>query len=406
MSFEDAPPRHRASVSAVLDFAWDTGPFRADHVMAALNLTRSTALSALDDLIDIGLVRELPGGVDDARMGRPARRFELRGEAGVVVGLDVGERHFHALAADLTGHVVGRGHRVMAATGPVASQDPAARRSTALAAIDAALDAAGRARADVVAVGVGVPAPVNGRGTSPENPGGFWRTMNPDLQAFLEREFPAVRVENDAALAALAEASIGEARRCDHFVAMLSGRRLGSGVFLEGRLVRGAHGGVGELEGLSHVPGVGGTWGLGHVAEQWALHHLADADIPAGHAWSRLSLNSTTAEELLAAATLADPVTRPLLEHLGALLGKVCTVVARFYDPEIIVVCGAMAGALGEVIEVAQAALEQEVELPSPVVVASRLGGDVVGLGAVAAAREAARDAVLALWTARRQASP
>ena len=60
MNLTDGQLRHRLSTSAVLEFAWDAGAFRADHVMAALGLTRSTALAALGTLIELGLIGD-PG---------------------------------------------------------------------------------------------------------------------------------------------------------------------------------------------------------------------------------------------------------------------------------------------------------------------------------------------------------
>lgn len=400
--------RTRASTSAVLEFAWDAGTFRADHVIAALDLTRSTALSALDTLIEIGLINELAssGEEDGYRMGRPARLFKLRGEAGLVVGIDAGDRRFTAVAADLSGHVVARSQTAVRGLfdppGIIRSDaDPQERRVAAFQVIDAVLAEAGRTREDIIGVGVGIPAPVDRHGRSPSNPSGFWQHMNAELQSALAEVFPAVRVENDAALAAVAEGSLGEARGRDHFVAMLSGRRLGSGVFLEGQLVRGAHGGVGELEALSYIADVGGTWGFGDLAEKWARAALEDGNVPAGHPWSRLSADALTAEAVLADARLSDPVSRPLVEELGTKLGVICSVLARFYDPELVVVCGAMAGALGEVIEVAQRHVDKEAELPPPAIVASGFGGDVVSLGAVSAAREAAQEIVLTLLTER-----
>ena len=402
--------RHRASTAAVLEFAWDAGTFRADHVIAALGLTRSTALSALDALIDIGLIRELPSsGTEGTRMGRPARRFELDGDAGVVVGIDAGNRRFTAIAADLTGRILAEEHLdVRGYLGadelPYADADPAERRVAALRVIDAVLASAGRARGDVIGIGVGIPAPVDGDGDSPPHPTGFWEYMNAGLRGALAEEFPAVRVENDAALAAIAESSLGEARGRDDFVAMLSGRRLGSGVFLEGHLVRGARGGVGELAGLAYIAEIGGTWGFGHLAEKWAREALDGGRVPAEHPWSQLPMGEgLTAEALLAHASLADPVTRPLLEDLGLKLGRISGVVARFYDPETIVVCRAVSCALGEVVEIAQRHVRAEAELPAPEIVASHLGGDVVSLGAVSAAREEARDIVLPLLSERRR---
>ena len=41
----------RASVGAVLDFAWAAGEFTATDVMTATSLTRSTAIDAVDTLV-------------------------------------------------------------------------------------------------------------------------------------------------------------------------------------------------------------------------------------------------------------------------------------------------------------------------------------------------------------------
>ena len=410
MSLTAGQLRHRASTAAVLEFAWDAGAFQADHVIAALGLTRSTALAALDTLIELGLISELAsaGPQDGYRLGRPARRFALRAEAGVVVGIDAGERQFTASVADLAGDILARRSievRGFSDASLVRFSDlgPAERPSAALQAIDGVLADIGRTRADVIGVGVGIPAPVDADGGSPAHQAGFWQHMNSGLRGVLDAEFPVVRVENDAALAAVAEGTLGEARAHDDFVAILVGRRLGSGVFLDGRLVRGAHGGVGELEGLRYVPGVDSTHGIGPRAEWWVRQALDAGGIPAHHPWAKLGGSGLTAEAVLSTASVDDPVSRPLLEELGATMGKICNVVARFYDPGVIVVCGAMAGALGEVLELARSNLATDSELPPPQIVASQFGGDIVSLGAVSAAREAAAAVALSLFSERHQ---
>ena len=408
MSLTDGQLRHRASTASVLEFAWDAGVFRADHVIAALGLTRSTALAALDTLIELGLISELTsaGPEDGYRLGRPARRFELRADAGVVIGIDAGERQFTATAADLAGGALARTSIDVrgfsdASRQAFADLDPHERTVAAFQAIDTLLASAGRTRADVIGVGVGIPAPVDADGGSPRHPSGFWQHMNSGLYGALADEFPAVRVENDAALAAVAEGSLGDARGYDDFIAILVGRRLGSGVFLDGRLARGAHGGVGELEGFSYVTGIGNSYGIGVRAERWLQDALAAGSVPEDHPWARLADAGLTAEAALAAASLDDPVSRALLEELGATLGRICNVVARFYDPGLIVICGAMAGALGDVIEIARGHVEAESELPAPNIIASQFGGDIVSLGAVSAAREAARAVALTLFSER-----
>ncbi len=401
---QNAKARPRVSTEAVLDLAWDAGDFGADHVIERLGLTRSTALSALDALIDLGLVRELPSVPAEVgnRMGRPARRFQLDGGAGVVVGVDAGDHRFTATVADLSGRSIAQ-RRVAVRGTEAAGSDSLVdeRRAAAFEVIDLALAAAGRSRADVAAVAVGIPAPVDGDGGSPSHAIGFWPQMNAGLQGVLSGEFPVVRLENDAALAAVAESSLGDARGHKDFVAMLVGRRLGAGVFLEGRLIRGGHGAVGELGALAYVSGVGSSHGFGYLAEQWLRRALGEGRVPADHAWARLAGGDFSAQDVLGAAALGDPVSRPLLEELGRTLGQICRVVARFYDPSVIVVCGAMADALVDVIDIARDLVEQDAELPVPEIVASGLGGDVVSLGAVSAAREAARGIALPMFSAR-----
>ncbi len=338
---------HRASTSAVLGFAWDAGVFRGDHVMAALGLTRSTALVALNRLIELGLVSELPAGAsaENSGPGRPARSFRLRAEAGVVVGVDAGERSFVATASDLAGGVLARtaiepaarggehGARVLA---------PEERRSLAFRAVDAVLAAAGRSRADVIGVGVGIPAPVDAAGDSPTHPSGVWRGLNAGLRAAFATEFPTVRVETDAALAAVAESRLGEARGHDNFVAVLARRRLRPGVFLDGRPVRGARGAVGEIDGCCDAA-----------------------------------------------------------EDVAGRLGQVCRMAASCYDPDLIVVCGSAAAGLGDAVAAAAERLRAETDLPAPRIVASQLGGDVVALGAACVARDQARDVALDLFSER-----
>ena len=71
-----------------------------------------------------------------------------------------------------------------------------------------------------------------------------------------------IHVENDGALAALAEQARGSMRECPNFVAILAGKRLGTGVVLDGKLVYGANGGVGELASLKYVKGLEENTGL------------------------------------------------------------------------------------------------------------------------------------------------
>lgn len=265
----------RASVDGVLDFAWDAGTFTATEAMRAASLTRSTAIEAIDTLIAAGVLQELPNARDagEYRAGRPARRFCLRDDAGVVAALDAGDTHLTAAVSDLSGEVL---LRRQIALSPAQRVDE--RRDTIVAHLRATLAEAGVARDDVLSLCVGVAAPVTLQGQSPPHPEGFWERTNPGLIDALGDEADVVEVKNDAQLAAAAEGTGGEAVGCRDYVALLAGERLGAGVVVDGHLLHGAHGGVGEMFAFDFIRDVDSAFGLGPTLERLAREAIAKAE--------------------------------------------------------------------------------------------------------------------------------
>ncbi|POH63682.1 MULTISPECIES: ROK family transcriptional regulator [Cryobacterium] len=388
-------PESRASLHAMLDFAWAAGAFVSTDAMEATGLTRSTAIAALDELINFGLLRELPNSraVGQYSKGRPARRFELRPEAAVVIGMDAGRSHLTTTVADLRGVPLAQETTELTA----ANEGTHERRAAVVAAIDSALIAAGRSRTEVLAACVGVPSPVDSHGRSPEQREGFWRRMNPDLRELLEEWVPIVRVENDASLAAVAEGATGAAVGLENFVVLLAGDRLGAGVVVDGHLLRGAHGGVGEMKAFDFVFGVESAAGIGLKLTDWVVQAATSGHIPPGHPLTDIPTEQLTGRAVLDLARQGDPWSRGLVERAGALLARVTAVFGSLYDPERVIVSGAVADGLAEVIEVARARLPTELDLPAPDLRQSLLGASAVATGAVSAALEAARTDVLRL---------
>lgn len=395
----------RASLHAMLDFAWSAEVFVSADAMEGTGLTRSTAIAALDELIDVGLLRELPnaravGG--EYSKGRPSRRFELCADAAVVIGMDAGRSHLTTTIADLRGAPLAQQTVEL----DDAHEGAPERRTAVLDAIDGALRAAGLSRAAVLAVCVGVPAPVNSRGSSPIQLGDdFWRRMNPDLRQLLELWVPIVRIENNAALAAVAEGAVGAAVGLRDFVVLLAGHRLGGGVVVDGHLLRGSHGGVGEMKAFDFVDGVGSAAGIGLQLTDWVEEAASAGQIPPGHPLASVAAGSVTGRAVLELALSGDPWARGLVERAGALLARIAGVFGSLYDPERVIVAGAIADGLAEVLEVARTLLPGEVDVPAPDLALSSLGAAAVVTGAVAAALEAARADVLRVGLAARRAA-
>lgn len=495
--FGQAESDRPASQLAVLDFVWGLDEFTATDVMAGTGLTRATAIEALGQLLDAGLVTELANareaeergvvaeaaageaGVSGAgvlgagagaggtakrrrgyRKGRPARRFAFRPEAGVVVGVDAGYAHLAAIVADLAGKTLAT-KRTLTGWDPDARSEPTKaearqRQELVRSLIADAVKAAGRTADDLFAVCVGVPAPVNEAGNSPRHHAWFWQRVNPGLREALADVAPAVRVENDALLAAVAEGTVGAAQGCRNYVALLGGARMGAGVVIDGQLLRGANGAVGEMNAFEQVVGVGDSRGFADYARALAAQMIAagaddaasdevaadragaraDVKTNAGAhakegAGSRATANATRAKGRKGGAATDQPAVaatekseraagirsgglfaglKPeeltgrrvfeaieagdrdalhIADQLGERLARVVTVIESFYDPELIVVSGAVGPAMLRIIELARAAMPNESMVPE--LVGSDLGAEAVAVGAVAAAVQMAR---------------
>ena len=390
----------RASVGAVLDFAWAAGEFTATEVMAGTSLTRSTAIDAMDTLLDAEVLRELPNAraVGSYRSGRPARRFALSEDLGVVVGIDAGDTHLAVSVADPLERTLVH-HRVE--VDPTHTADE--RRATIIAALGAALDEAGVTREDVLALCVGVAAPVNRNGISPPHPEGFWERTNPGLAEALRDWAPVVEIKNDSQLAAVAEGAVGAAIGCRDYVALLASERFGGGVVVDGHVLHGAHGGVGEGVVFDHIVGVGSAFGLRYAVQDEARSAVESGEIDADSALGRLTAEDRIDPRLvLTLAASGDPDAVLITERVGATLARVVGVLGSMYDPSRVIVCGAVAESIEPVLAAARRILPGELHLPAPEILASTLGAEVVSVGAVATARKAARERAVPRLAERR----
>lgn len=390
-----APPAlggGRASLGRVLDFAWAAGVFTATDALSATSLTRSTTIEAIDTLVAAGVLRELPNARDagEYRAGRPARRFELPADLGAVAGIDAGDAHLSITIADLAGRTVLHSR---------VDLDPAhsipQRQAAILGELEAVTARAGAGPGSLLALCAGVAAPVARDGTSPPHPQGFWERTNAGLVELLAGQAMVVEVKNDAQLAATAEGTLGDAVGCRDYIALLAGERLGAGVVVDGHLLHGRHGGVGEMFAFDHVRGVDSAFGLGHVIEQRARELVAAGDAAPGGGLAALPPARIDARRVLDLAAAGDPDALHVARLAGESLARIAGVLGSMFDPERIIVCGAIAEGVEPVLDAARAALGPQSHLPAPDLIRSRLGADIVTRGAVSHALASARRGAL-----------
>ena len=425
----------RANRQALLQHALGAEAFTAADAMAATGLTRATVLGVCAELEQAGWLEEAPAERDGAApRGRPARRFSLRARAGILLAVDAGQHTLAARAADLRGRELAA-ERLVLEDAPLVGDDleagaaAAERRLEALRALLDRVSARAGARGPVDAAGsggshdaagavdaltaagaadgrgtagaprlltvVGVPAPVDAEGRSPSGDAGYWPAMNPGLVDAVDGP---VLVENDANLAALAERAhlALSGADADHLAALLMGERFGAGLVVDGRLLRGADGGAGEMRFLDAVLGDRrGADGVAALARRWALEALEAGKTSA--ALSALPPAELGAKHVFAAARDGDALARAVLERIGDRLARIAMILSSLIAVDTVVVAGAIAEAIDPVLEHAREALPRIGTPPLPQLRASSLGRDVVVRGALELALTRLREDPLAL---------
>lgn len=221
-----------------------------------------------------------------------------------------------------------------------------------------------------------------------------------DLAAFgAEHGIPVV-VDNDANMAALAEAIAGSGSGYRMVLAITVGTGIGGGLVIDGRVERGR----GFLGEVGHLPAPGGSarCGCGLVgcwesvasgrALDQAARDLVSAD-PRGPLAAAMAGRQPFGVDLARLASEGDLDAIRAVETVGAALGRGLGGMVAVFDPDVIVIGGGV-GALGELIlapaRVAMWAAtpgrEHRRETP---VVGARFGTDAGLVGAALAAAEA-----------------
>lgn len=101
---------------------------------------------------------------------------------------------------------------------------------------------------EIIGIGIGAPGVVTLDGGIVKHPPNFSGWTEVSLGSEIQKEFRLpVKVENDANVAALAEARFGAGRGHADFLFVIWGTGVGGGIILNGDIYRGPYGGAGEI---------------------------------------------------------------------------------------------------------------------------------------------------------------
>jgi predicted NBD/HSP70 family sugar kinase len=392
----------------LLDHVRSAGPYSRAELARVSGLSKPTVSLALANLERAGLIRL--AGQRTGVPGRTALLYEVRPEAGFILGLDIGVRYLRGAVADLAGDVRAR------LSVPVRAATVGDRVAELVELADELCARAGITRAEVTATVVGSPGVYDPQRNLMALTGGLPGWDQPEALAGLRAAFgPALAIENDVDAAALAERALGVGQEADSFAWVHVGTGIGMGLVLGGRLHRGVHGVAGEIAFLpvggdppawsagpagglpagrvpaDRVPAeriTAGPEGViidpGEVRRRGTLETAAGADGIVRAARRSGLTGLATARDVFAAAAAGDERAAAVVTGEARLVAAAICCVISVIDPSLIVLGGGIGQAPGfaEAVTVELAAIAPVL----PEVRVSALGTDVVVDGCLAEA--------------------
>jgi predicted NBD/HSP70 family sugar kinase len=305
-----------------------------------LDVSPASVTTITSELIEAGLIEEVAAPRDaEVVRGRPAVALGVRARAHLVVGMKLSDREHTAVIVDFAGNLI--------ADDVISRQPGAMALADLLVAIETILDRvcakAGVARADLSALGIGVPGFVdNLQGQV------IWSSVLIERDVHLARVIGArlgveAFVDNDANLIALAEQWFGVGRGLSDFAVVTIEHGVGMGLVMNHRLYRGTKG-LGMELGHTKVQLDGALCRCGqrgcleaYVAD-YALAREATTALNWGHKEGQSIV--VLLESLFDHAKAGNAIARSIFRRAGRYLAVGLSNVVNLFDPALIILSG------------------------------------------------------------------
>jgi predicted NBD/HSP70 family sugar kinase len=366
-----------ANSAVVLKLFWDehsVDGLTATDLVERTGLTRATVLAVCDDLREAGWLTEDRAPIAVPGRGRQARRFHFDPRRSFVVASDVGLNSVTSVVADLKGRILGRSRHQT-----TSDHESIDRTDHLIRSIDEALHAGAVGRDQVAVACAGVAASVDRDGVPLEG-NSFWELFRIDRTRVSEYAAWPLFIENDADLAAVGELHSVLSDPPTLAVTLLVSDRFGAGITIGGELLRGANGAAGEMAYLEHVKGVDNSFGLSLTARV-----MAEDALQSGRESSlrtRRTHEDGILEAVMEATAEGDALASEIVDALTERLSVTIATFSQFIDPARVTLAGGVAGAISPLLPRVRSRVAELLPY-APEIVGSRLGRDVVLVGAV-----------------------
>lgn len=309
----------------------DGKPRTRSELAASTGFARSTITARIDELLRTGFIAP----VEDAAStgGRPSARVAFNPTARVVAAADIGATHATVAILDLAGNTLVKGtEEIQIGAGP----EPVL--TWLIEKIDSLVAGLGRKKTDVIAVGIGLPGPVEHSSGKPSQPPIMPGWNGFDVPRYVQRSYKvAVLVDNDVNIMALGERAVSWPET-DNMIFLKVATGIGSGIISSGQLQRGADGSAGDVGHIAIGRAAGIACRCGNVG---CLEAIAGRPaIAAALSAKGVDLRDGDVVALVREGNL---LASQIVRQAGRDIGEVLNMCVSVLNPSVIVIGGSMA---------------------------------------------------------------
>ena len=316
------------------------------NISSITGLNRSTVSSIVDELIDEGWIRETSYQTNN--IGRPGLILEMNPNGGFAVGLEIGVDFILVVIVDFTARIIFQ-KRVQAdpSEGQINIQEKA------FTLVQEAIEAGKKECHRPLGIGIAVPGLVDTHeGVLKMAPNLRWNNVPVRLIWTQQFGLPVI-VENEANAGALGEYFFGSAKGIDNFIYIAAGFGLGSGIIIDGKLLRGNKGFAAEVGHMTFDPngelcncGKHGCYEM-YIGPRAVMKRFKERIKEAGGEKTILHLDEKTADgfgydRVVDAARQGDQIALEALKDVGEKLGIVVANLVNVFNPKMVVLGGAL----------------------------------------------------------------
>lgn len=377
--------------AAVLREFRKDGPLSRTELAQKLGYSRASITPVVQKLLASNILQEI--GQGQSAGGRRPLLLDFNGEFGYVAGVDIGATSVDIALADFQGVIVSRrAEPCDVRVGP----EPLLGRVAEI--VQEMLDERGLAPGRLVAMGIGVPGPV-------EFPQGIliapplmpnWEGF--PIKSFLQERFAAapIVVDNDVNIMAKGEQQAGNGRDVDNFLFIKIGTGIGCGIIANGEIYRGSDGCAGDVGHIcvdynGPICHCGNPGCLEFMAAGPAIANKGELGARSGQSQflaQRRDENggTLTAVDVGDAAAAGDRLANEIIRSSGQMIGGVLAGQVNFFNPRVIYIGGGVSNiGLQFLSSIRRATLRRATALSTRKlkIEYSRLGDDAGVVGAI-----------------------